>query len=208
MDGLTNEQFNRLRAMLEGPGPTMSPEQMLGGGWDALNMGLNRPAAGMQQGLQRGIVNLPEWMGGGGGKVGINEGVQVPRTPTGIKLTDADLKIPKYTSSGGGHLLRFAGSKPVQMGLKIGTGLGAVGGVLGAGDVLLGNDSLANKAMDTAAMGIGGFLGMAGGPVGAAAGAGLGKMGSDSLQWLFGDKKTAEQRQMEQALTALQGGNY
>ena len=41
---------------------------------------------------------------------------------------------------------------------------------------------------------------------GIAAGAGGGKMVSDGLQWLFGDKKTAEQRKMEEALAALQGG--
>lgn len=83
--------------------------------------------------------------------------------------------------------------------------LGAVGGVLGAADVIAGNDSAANKAMDLAAMGIGGTLGMVGGPMGAAAGAGVGKMVSDGTQWLFGDKKTPEQRKMELALAQLQG---
>ena len=102
------------------------------------------------------------------------------------------------TKDAAGYLTRFAGSKPAQIALKAGTGLGAVGGALGAVDVVAGNDSLANKTMDATAMGIGGFLGAAGGPVGIAAGAGLGKAASDSLQWLFGDKKTAEQRQMEQ----------
>jgi len=106
------------------------------------------------------------------------------------------------------NVLRMAGSPRALAALKIGTGLAAAGGVIGAGDVLLGNDSAANKIMDTAAMGIGGFLGSAGGPMGIAAGAGLGKTASDSLQWLFGDKKTPEQRQMAQALAGLQGGNY
>ena len=66
--------------------------------------------------------------------------------------------------------------------------------------------TVCNKAMDTAAMGIGGFLGAAGGPIGIAAGAGIGKAVSDGAQWLFGDKKTPEQRKMELALQQLQGG--
>ena len=61
-------------------------------------------------------------------------------------------------------------------------------------------------SMDTAAMGIGGFLGAAGGPVGMAAGAGIGKAASDGLQFIFGDKKSAEQRKLEEALAMLQGG--
>jgi len=90
--------------------------------------------------------------------------------------------------------------------LKLGTGVSAVGGVLGAADVVLGDESFGNKAMDLTAMGIGGFLGAAGGPVGIAAGAGIGKTLSDGTQWLFGDKKSPEERRMEEALLALRGG--
>ena len=171
---LSPEQRSRLQSMLHTP-VAADPGQLLGQGWDALNVAVEAPAVGMQRGMQEASRKLPGWAGGS-------------------------------TEAGKGYLTRFAGSQPMRMGLKIGTGLAAAGGVLGAGDVLLGNDSLGNKAMDTAAMGIGGFLGMAGGPVGMAAGAGIGKTASDSLQWLFGDKKTAEQRQMEQALNSLQGG--
>ena len=57
--------------------------------------------------------------------------------------------------------------------------------------------------MDTEAMGIAGTIGAVGGPVGAMAGASTGKWASDSLQWLFGDKKTPEQRKMEEALAIL-----
>jgi hypothetical protein len=89
---------------------------------------------------------------------------------------------------------------------KAAVGLGAVNGVLGAADVIAGDDSFANKAMDTTAMTIGGFLGAPGGPMGIAAGAGIGKSISDGAQWLFGDKKTAEQRRIEEALIALRGG--
>ena len=55
-----------------------------------------------------------------------------------------------------------------------------------------------------AAGGTAGF--MIGGPLGASVGASLGKALSDGTQWLFGDKKTPEQRKMELALQQLQGG--
>lgn len=90
----------------------------------------------------------------------------------------------------------------------LGPGLGAVGGVMGVGDLVLGEESGVNKGMDATAMAIGGLLGSAGGPLGIAAGAGLGKMGSDALQYLFGDKLTPEQRKMREALMMLQGGRY
>ena len=90
--------------------------------------------------------------------------------------------------------------------LKGAVGLGAVGGVLGAADIIAGNDSLGNKAMDTVAMGIGGTLGAVGGPMGIAAGAGLGKMASDATQFVLGGGKSAEQRKLEEALAALRGG--
>ena len=101
---------------------------------------------------------------------------------------------------------RFAASPAALTAAKVGTGIGALGGVLGAADVLVGQDSAANKAMDTAAMGIGGFLGAAGGPVGIAAGAGIGKAISDGTQFIFGGGKSAEQRKLEEALVALQRG--
>jgi hypothetical protein len=84
--------------------------------------------------------------------------------------------------------------------------LGAVGGVIGAGDIVLGDDSLANKGMDTLGMGIGGFLGAAGGPLGIAAGAGIGKAVSDGAQFLLGGGQSAEERQLAEALLALKAG--
>lgn len=107
---------------------------------------------------------------------------------------------------GGATLSRMAGG---AVGKAISRGLPVLGAVTAVGDVanlVAGQESLGNKAMDTAAMGIGGFLGMAGGPLGAAAGASLGKALSDGAQWMFGDKKTPEQRKMELALQQLQGG--
>ena len=105
-----------------------------------------------------------------------------------------------------GNVLNMLAGPQARMLSKAAVGLGAVGGVMGAADILAGQDSGANKAMDATAMTIGGLLGAAGGPMGIAAGAGIGKTVSDSTQWLFGDKKSAEERRMEEALLALRGG--
>ena len=101
---------------------------------------------------------------------------------------------------------RLAGSKLANSALRVVPGLSVAGAALGAADILAGNDSLANKAMDTVAMGVGGTLGAVGGPVGIAAGASLGKMASDATQFVLGGGKSAEQRKMEEALAALRGG--
>ena len=106
-----------------------------------------------------------------------------------------------------GQLFGQAGRIPgVTAAAKILPAVGAVGAVLGAADIVAGQSSLANKAMDATAMTVGGMLGAVGGPLGAAAGAGIGKSVSDGVQWLFGDKKTPEQRKMELALANLRGG--
>ena len=55
--------------------------------------------------------------------------------------------------------------------------------------IVAGPDSLGNKAMDTGAMAIGGFLGAAGGPVGMAAGGGIGKTVSDAASGCLGTRK-------------------
>ena len=92
--------------------------------------------------------------------------------------------------------------------------LSVISNVQDVADLVTGEESFANKAMDVAAMGtgaaIGGVLG-AGvfSPLTASMGASIGKMLSDGTQWLFGDKKTPEQRKMELALQQLQrGGMY
>lgn len=76
--------------------------------------------------------------------------------------------------------------------------------VMDVADLVTGDESFANKAMDATAMTIGGVLGSVGGPLGTAAGISTGKFLSDGTQWLFGDRKTPEQRKMEEALRALQ----
>ena len=118
--------------------------------------------------------------------------------------------LMKYAPSKAGGIApwagRLAGSGAFRGALRTLPAIGALGGVMGAADVLAGPNSAGNKIMDGTAMTIGGMLGSVGGPVGVAAGAGGGKMVSDGLQWLFGDKKNAEQRRMEEALMALRGG--
>ena len=101
--------------------------------------------------------------------------------------------------------MRFAMTNPIaKNALRVVPGLTFLGAGLSAADVIAGNDSLANRGMDAAAMGIGGFLGAAGGPVGIAAGAQLGKMASDATQFILGGGKSAEQRKLEEALALLQ----
>lgn len=103
---------------------------------------------------------------------------------------------------------RMAGSPAARRALRFVPGLGVGLAALDAADVVTGSESLGNKAMDAAGMTIGGTLGAIGGPLGIATGVSLGKMGSDALQYLFGDKLTPEQRKMREALMMLQGGRY
>ena len=135
-------------------------------------------------------------------------------TPGATKLQDAivsrvgklDPKLPPKIMGNlteKGKVLAMLSGPQATMLAKAALGLGAVGGVVGAADVIAGPDSLGNKAMDTAAMGIGGFLGAPLGPLGIAAGAGTGKMVSDATQFIFGDKKSAEERKMEELLAIL-----
>ena len=101
---------------------------------------------------------------------------------------------------------RLAGSKAANAALRIVPGLSTATAAIGVGDILTGDDSFGNKIMDSAAMGLGGLLGSAGGPVGAAAGASLGKAASDGVQFLLGGGKSPEERKLEEALIALQRG--
>ena len=131
-----------------------------------------------------------------------------PNTQMGLKrgLVNTLSAIPGIQK--GGAVTRFAMTNPVvKNALRVVPGLNVLGAGLGVADVVAGDDSLANKVMDTGAMTVGGILGAAGGPIGVAGGVSLGKAGSDALQWLFGDKKTNEQRELELALSLLRGNN-
>ena len=101
---------------------------------------------------------------------------------------------------------RMAGSK-IGRGIARSIPVVSLGvNLLDAADLVTGDESLGNRVMDGTAMAIGGVLGAAGGPLGASLGASTGKAISDGAQWLFGDKKTPEQRKMELALAQLNGG--
>jgi|TARA_B100001094_G_scaffold134308_1_gene130077 hypothetical protein len=103
-----------------------------------------------------------------------------------------------------GPVARFAGKGSAKNILRAIPGLSTALVALDVADVIAGQDSLANRGMDAAAMGIGGTLGAVGGPLGIAAGAGLGKMVSDGTQFIFGGGKSAEQRKIEEAVQLLQ----
>ena len=102
---------------------------------------------------------------------------------------------------------RFAGSAMGRGIARTIPGISAAVNLLDVADVIGGDESLANKGMDVAAMGIGGTAGaFLGGPLGASIGASLGKTVSDGAQAIFGGGKSAEQRKMEEALALLNGG--
>lgn len=81
---------------------------------------------------------------------------------------------------------------------------GPVGAGLAVGDLVLGEESLANKGMDAALMTAGGFLGSAVPVVGTSLGIAAGKMVSDGTQFLFGGGKSPQERELEAALKLLQ----
>ena len=117
---------------------------------------------------------------------------------------------PVQAAGKGGHAMkgvRMAGNALKHPALqKVLAYAPAVGTALSIGDLVLGNESLGNKAMDATAMTIGGAIGSVVPVVGTGLGIAAGKIISDGTQWLFGDKKTPEQRKMELALAQLQGG--
>ena len=124
---------------------------------------------------------------------------------------DAQIEIIKRLGTGvptgaglGSKVARFAGGKGARNILRAVPGLSTALVGLDVADVVAGQDSLANRGMDAAAMGIGGTLGAVGGPLGIAAGAGLGKMVSDGTQFILGGGKSAEQRKIEEAVKLLQ----
>ena len=107
--------------------------------------------------------------------------------------------IPGVSSRNAVHVGRFAG--------RIAPALSAFQNVADVADVVTGEESLANKAMDVTAMGVGGTAGFVlGGPLGASIGASLGKTVSDGTQFLIGGGKSAEERKLEEALIALKRG--
>ena len=123
----------------------------------------------------------------------------------GQLIDDLIGKVP--LGKGGAMLTKAAGSGVARFAGRALPILGAVQAVGDVGDIVLGDDSLGNKAMDAAAMGFGGTLGGVfgmGNPLLIAGGASLGKAASDGLQFLLGGGKSAEDRKLEEALKLLQ----
>ena len=112
--------------------------------------------------------------------------------------------LPKGARKGAMSIVRSAPMRFAGRAIPI---LGALGAVSDVGDLVTGEESLANKAMDVAGMGIGGTIGGIiglGNPLVAASGASIGKAASDGLQYLLGGGKSAEERKLEEALKLLQ----
>ena len=101
---------------------------------------------------------------------------------------------------------RMAAGKGASRVLRLVPGIGVGFAAMDAADIVTNDTSLGNKAMDTAAMGIGAALGSVGGPLGAIGGATTAKMVSDGAQYLLGGGKSPEERKLEEALALLNGG--
>lgn len=95
--------------------------------------------------------------------------------------------IPGIGEEGGKHVKKFAmnavKNPAFQLGMRYAP---VVGTALSAGDLLLSNDSIGNKAMDAAAMGVGGLIGSAFPVFGTGVGIAGGKVLSDLTQYLLG----------------------
>ena len=223
----TPEEYAYMLQMATGGGSTSSQNPTLGldspivaaasaflpGGLGS-DMGVSGPVSYAEGPAKTAAGRVGSKVASGGNQVlsrlnDLRKGYEAGVTPLVNKQTAALQGLIKQGPVQAGRLPvgRFAGAalrNPLmQAGMKyaplIGTGLAV-------GDVILGDESLANKGMDTAAMAVGGFLGSAVPVVGTGLGIAAGKMVSDGAQWLFGDKKTPEQRKMEIALAQLQGG--
>ena len=136
----------------------------------------------------------------------------------------ADPRVAKQTKAltnllGGnvqGPLTKGASKMGIQRlaGQALNSGIGkaalkyapVVGTALSIGDLVLGDESLANKGMDAAMMAAGGAIGSVIPVVGTGLGVTGGKMLSDGIQFVFGGGKTPEQQRLEQALAQLNGG--
>lgn len=127
------------------------------------------------------------------------------RTATLAKGARGASKLMGFSPSAAGNAGRVAMQAlrhpAMQVGLKF---AGPAAAAFAAGDLLLGDESLANKGMDAAMMTAGGALGSFVPVVGTALGVGLGKAASDGIQFIAGGGKSAEQRKMEEALAMLQ----
>ena len=123
----------------------------------------------------------------------------------GVEVLQKLMGYTDDTAKLGGRMAKAALYKNplLNAGMKFG---GPLAAGLAVGDLVMGEESLANKGMDVAMMTAGGALGSVVPVVGTALGVGLGKAASDAVQFIGGGGKSAEQRRMEEALAALRGG--
>jgi len=110
---------------------------------------------------------------------------------------------PKVAASAGRMAMQALKNPAMKVSMRY---LPVAGTALSVGDLILGDESLANKSMDATLMAAGAALGSVVPVVGTAIGVGGGKLISDGIQYLFGDRKSPEERRMEEALRALQQG--
>lgn len=110
---------------------------------------------------------------------------------------------PKVAASAGRMAMQALKNPAMQVGMRY---LPVAGTVLSVGDLILGDESLANKGMDAALMAAGGALGSVVPVVGTAIGVGGGKLISDGIQYLFGGGKSPEERRMEQQQQGFNAG--
>lgn len=121
----------------------------------------------------------------------------------GVRGASKAMGFAPTAAGNAGRMAMTAMRNPMMKGLLRATPV--LGAALSVGDVVLGDESLANKGMDAAFMAAGGALGSVIPVVGTGLGIAGGKMLSDGTQFLFGGGKSPEERRMEEALLALRG---
>jgi len=155
----------------------------------------------------------------------VTGGQKVIRNTVGLGTRGSSINANAFQKG----VSRLAGSGAFRGAMRALPALGAISGVAAAGDILTGEESAANKAMDltlgaagaagalklgamgaaagSVVPGIGTVVGGLGGAVlGGLGGFSVGKAASDVFQYVGGDKKSPEQRKLEEALKALNGG--
>ena len=108
---------------------------------------------------------------------------------------------PSAAGNAGRMAMQALNNPLMQTGMKYAP---VVGSALAVGDLVFGDESLGNKAVDAAAMTAGGLLGSVVPVVGTGLGIAAGKMVSDGLQGIFGG--TPKEQRLAEALSQLEGG--
>ena len=193
--------------------PGAQPQIDVSGGYKFTPDGPGKTAAGY--GTSGARANVQGQVGTAMGKLnafrqGYEKGVQPvvnAQTAAVGKGVRGASKLMGFSPSAAGNAGRMAMSalrhpilqKAMAYAPVVGTGLAV-------GDIVFGNESAANKGMDTLFATAGGFLGSAVPVIGTGLGIAAGKMVSDGAQWLFGDKMSPEQRRAEEMARSLYGG--